>query len=562
MSTLPAFQTLTVPVEQAKVHNAEGAVVIDHDVETSYGNWIEISLIGVKNLKSALSAKVEVKAGARYAKQTYAGVPLVFRLGTEQAVETVRITWPNGLIQNEFNRPINRVNVIKEAPRLSGSCPMVFTWNGSEFGLITDVLGVAPLGASSGDGQYFPVDHDEYVTIPGASLKARDGVFHVRFTEELREVSYIDQLKLIAVDHPQSVDIVTNEKFKSPPFPEFRLFGVKKRIYPLAARDQRGADVRDKLLRQDSEFPDSFHRDQTAVAEMHTLDLDFGNAAASNRAVLVLHGWVDWPDGSTFLAAAQEHKDLTFPYLQVKDAAGNWKTVIEDMGMPSGRPKRMAVDLTGKFLTPSRQIRIVTNLCIYWDEIYLVDDDAPPPARLTTIPMLSADLHFRGFSKITTDPQRKQPEKFDYNTVSETAMWNPTPGLYTRYGDVKPLLTDLDDRLVIMGSGDEIALSFEATQLPPLQSGWTRDYLLLVDGWAKDADANTAFSQSVLPLPFHAMTSYPYPPTQHYPEDPAHNEYQQIYNTRRALHLMPQLRSTGFSLCTSPLCQNRPHPGF
>ena len=27
-----------------------------------------------------------------------------------------------------------------------------------------------------------------------------------------------------------------------------------------------------------------------------------------------------------------------------------------------------------------------------------------------------------------------------------------------------------------------------------------RDFLLLVDGWAKDADANTAFSQSVLPL--------------------------------------------------------------
>ena len=75
-------------------------------------------------------------------------------------------------------------------------------------------------------------------------------------------------------------------------------------------------------------------------------------AAPDNRAVLVLNGWVDWADGSTFLAAAQESKEgLIPPYLQVKDAAGNWKTVIQDMGMPDGKPKTIAVDLSGKFLT-------------------------------------------------------------------------------------------------------------------------------------------------------------------------------------------------------------------
>ena len=85
----------------------------------------------------------------------------------------------------------------------------------------------------------------------------------------------------------------------------------------------------------------------------------------------------------------QEHKDLTFPYLQVKDAAGNWKTVVEDMGIPSGKPKTMAVDLTGKFLSDSREVRIVTNLCVYWDEIFLVEDDAPPAVRLSTVPRCS-----------------------------------------------------------------------------------------------------------------------------------------------------------------------------
>ena len=33
---------------------------------------------------------------------------------------------------------------------------------------------------------------------------------------------------------------------------------------------------------------------------------DFGDAAPGNRAILILNGWVDWPDGSTFRAAAQE----------------------------------------------------------------------------------------------------------------------------------------------------------------------------------------------------------------------------------------------------------------
>jgi hypothetical protein len=520
----------------------DGVLTMEHEATANYGNWIEVALTGVKNLKSAVGAKVEVKAGTAYAKQSYEGVPLVFRLGAPKEIETVRITWPNGLIQNELNQPINKVAMIKEAPRLSGSCPMIFTWNGERFVFITDVLGVAPLGASSGEGQFFPVDHDEYVSIPGELLKERGGAYEVRVTEELHEVSYLDQIQLQAVDHPASTEIVTNEKFKSPPFPEFRLFGVNRRVYPVRARDSRGADVLAALQRRDFTYPDGFQRNAAGVAELHHLDLDFGGAAASNHAVLVLHGWVDWADGSTFLSAMQEHKDLTFPYLQVKDAAGNWKTVVEDMGIPSGKPKTMAVDLAGKFLAASREVRIVTNLCVYWDEIYLVEDDAPPATRLTSAPMLSADLHFRGFSRASIHPQRKQPEQFDYSSVSDTSMWNPTAGNYTRYGAVENLLREPDDRMVIMGSGDEVTLRFNARDLPPLPAGWKRDFLLLVDGWAKDADANTAFSQTVVPLPFHGMTAYPYPAGEHYPQDQAHRDYQRQYNTRPALRLIRPLR--------------------
>src|SRR5262249_27029111 len=160
-----------------------------------------------------------------------------------------------------------------------------------------------------------------------------------------------------------------------------------------------------------------------------------------------------------------------------------------------------------------------TNLCVYWDEIFLVEDNTPPTVDMTALPLAEGDLHFRGFSKPVIHPERKQPEQFDYQSLSATSMWNPTAGNYTRYGDVADLLRDPDDGMVVMGSGDEVRLRFSPVQLPPLPAGWKRDFLLLVDGWAKDADANTAFSQSVLPLPFHAMTSYPYPAGEHYPAD-------------------------------------------
>lgn len=524
---------------------ADGTLHLLHNDIQTHTNWLRAELTGVKTMKLAFGAKVEIKTGSSYQKRTYQGVPLLFGVDTYKSVDAVRITWPHGLIQDESEQPVDKSIDYQEAQRLSGSCPMIFTWDGGKFRFITDVLGVAPLGAASGDGSYFPVDHDEYVQIPGEALRAQDGRYEIRITEELHEVSYLDQVKLIAVDHPADVEIFTNDKFKSPPFPEFRLFGVKQRIYPVSARDEQGHDVLSRLLKRDRTYPDGFRRDYLDVAELHNLDLDFGKAAPDNRAVLILNGWVDWADGSTFMAASQAHKDLVLPYLHVKNAAGEWKTVIQDMGIPSGKPKTISVDLTGKFLSASREVRIVTNLCVYWDEIFLSEDTAAPLVRLTDIQAESADLHFRGFSTPVIHPQRKQPEGFDYARWMPVSMWNPTQGLYTRYGDVLPLIGAIDDKLVIMGSGDELRLLFPERAGGPLRAGWKRDFLLFVDGWAKDADANTAYSQTVEPLPFHAMSQYPYKDGEHFPDDAAHRQYREQYNTRPALRLIRPLVEGG-----------------
>jgi tetratricopeptide (TPR) repeat protein len=528
--------------------------------------WLEVSLTGVRNPKLAEGARVEVKAGSVYQKKLYRGTPLLFGLRGRVAADTVRITWPNGLIQNETRQAAaagaGEVRAYKEAQRLSGSCPMVFAWNGRRFEFITDVLGVAPLGASLGDGKYFPVDHDEWVFIRGEALAlvqeaaggtaagkraapaaAAGGFYEVRMTEELREVTYLDRVRLLALDHPAGVEVFTNEKFKSPPFPEFRLFGVDRRVRPRRAVDGHGRDVLPALLARDGVYAEGFRHTLSGVAETHVLELDFGpGAARDNRAVLYLNGWVDWADGSTFRAASQESPaGLMLPRLEVRDAAGRWQTAVADMGIPAGKPKTIAVDLTGKFLSASREVRIVTNLCVYWDEVFLGEDSAPPPARLTAVPLAVAALGFRGFSRPVIDPERRQPEEFDYQHWMAVSSWNPTPGLYTRYGDVLPLLARVDDELAILGSGDEVRLRFAGGGLPPLPPGWRRDFLLDVDGWAKDADPNTAYAQSVEPLPFHAMSAYPYPAAERFPDDAEHRRWRQTYNTRPALRLLRPL---------------------
>lgn len=516
-------------------------------------NWIAVQLDGIKNLKLAQASLVEVKSSTLYEQRWYDGVPLTFDLGNHTQVDTVRITWPNGLIQNETQLAVNKRYEFKESQRLSGSCPMLWTWNGREFQFITDMLGVAPLGAMSGDGTYFPVDHDEYVMLPQGALAPKDGKYEVHFTEELSEVSYIDQMHLYAVDHPAGEEVFINEKWKSPPYPVFRYYAAAKRVYPKVAEESlpaktkagqgsRPVDVLPKITKLDRQYPDNFQRNELGSAELHYLTLDFGKAAPDNRAVMIMSGWLDWADGSTFRAASQESKEgLILPYLQVKNAKGEWQTVIDDMGMPDGKPKTIAVDLTGKFLTAGREVRIVTNLCVYWDEIFLSESSAVPTVRQTRVKPIAADVHFRGFSETRIHPERKQPDQFIYTNVSPESHWNPTPGMYTRYGDVRELLDDVDDRYVIMGSGDEIRLQLDAGSLPPLPAGWKRDFMIKIDGWAKDRDANTAFSQSVEPLPFHGMTSYPYPADEHYPKDTIHKQYLELYNTRPALRLVRPL---------------------
>ena len=207
------------------------------------------------------------------------------------------------------------------------------------------------------------------------------------------------------------------------------------------------------------------------------------------------------------------------PYVEAlvgneKGANGKWVRVIDDMGFPAGGPRTMTADLTGKLPSGTQKIRITTNLQIYWDSIQVSrtpqdSPNKPQSARLTPVPLVRADLGFHGFPlKIEGTPPGNV--QYIYEKVSATGPYTRPAGSYTRYGDVLPLLKALDDQLVVFGSGDEVRLDFDPSQLPALPAGWVRDYFFAANGYEKDMDFYAAEGNFVAPLPFLRMGDYPY----------------------------------------------------
>jgi hypothetical protein len=214
--------------------------------------------------------------------------------------------------------------------------------------------------------------------------------------------------------------------------------------------------------------------------------------------------------------------------------------VIPDMGLPSGTNRTMRVDLTGKFLSADHHVRIVTNLCVYWDQIFFTTHETPAPAP-AELPLQAADLHYRGFSEVSSDPEHVRPDSLDYERVMTLAPWNPQRGEYTRYGSVRELLARPDDEMVVMATGDELTVKFNGRALVPVRPGWKRDYFLYARGYAKDGEPNTAFAWTVAPLPFSQMSSYPPGPGDHAPNSPEYQEYLREYQTRPGYALIPPL---------------------
>ena len=97
---------------------------------------------------------------------------------------------------------------------------------------------------------------------------------------------------------------------------------------------------------------------------------------------------------------------------------------------------------------------------------------------------------------------------------------------------MRALLEEIDDRLVVMAPGDEIALTWDVTELPQPAPGLQRSYLLESFGWDKDFDRNTWQATSAQPLPYGAMDGYPSSTAD--PRDASSRQSNERWLTRRA----------------------------
>ncbi|HVS02330.1 MAG TPA: FG-GAP-like repeat-containing protein [Thermoanaerobaculia bacterium] len=505
-------------------------------LENQGGNrnhWLAVRLRGLtrgssKNNSLGAGAVVEVKAGAASQFREADGGVAHFGLGSRKAADVLRVVWTNGVPQNRLG--VAGDQEIVEEQVLKGSCPFLYAWDGDGIAFVTDLLWGAPIGLPLAPGVWAAADPSELVEVVGAV--PRDGHYDLRVTEELWEAAFFDHVRLWVVDHPADVEVASTLRIlPGERVPEGVL--ASRALRPVAAAwDGEGRAATAAVAARDQVYADGYPvgRYQGVAAEPWAFTFDLG-AAPTAPVRLHLDGWIFPADASLNLAVAQR-SDLPYtpPRLEVETPTG-WQLLLPAMGFPAGKTKTMVVDLP-PLPAGSSRLRIVSNLWLSWDRIAWTTDkaDAAPRVVAQLLPA-TAELRFRGFSQLVRQAPNA-PHAYDYADSNPDSPWLPFAGSYTRYGDVRELLAAADDRSVVMAAGDEMALAFEASALPAPPAGWRRTVFLESHGWDKDADRNTYQAQHLEPLPFRAMSGYPYAPGESFPDTPLHRQYREEWLTR------------------------------
>jgi tetratricopeptide (TPR) repeat protein len=519
-----------------------GSPVLLRNLGGNRNHWLRLALHGLADNRTAIGTKINVYAGTLQQKieipaaSGYLGqsdTSPTIGLNDARQADIVRMLWPTGILQDEINLPANSTQSIAELDRKGSSCPLLFSWNGHTFQFISDMLGPGILGHWLTPGERNISNPKEYLKVDRSAVQVKKGLLSFRLLEPMEELDYLNQVRLLAIDHPVDVDVYPNAHFAMyPPFPGFEVFATRGAHPPVGAWDSQGHNVLPLLLKTDHQFVKGFTAlPYDGFANLHWVELDLGAWNPNNALRLVLDGFTDYFSATSLYAAWHAGLEPISPYVEALDSSGHWHLAVSDIGFPAGLERTMTADLTGKIPPGTRRIRIVTNLKIYWDRILIDNSPASTPYRVSEAPLASARLEFRGYPEYT-EGSTPADLSYTYDEVSSTGPYAQQAGNYTRYGDVLPLLKRADEEYVIFGSGDEVALDFNPATLPKLPSGWVRDYFFYADGFDKDMDFYAKFGGTVAPLPTHALHFYPYPSGIAYPDDLRHLEYRLLYDTR------------------------------
>jgi tetratricopeptide (TPR) repeat protein len=477
---------------------------------------LKLRLAGNRSNTTSLGVRVEVMAGNWRTSRTVRRIPVEIGVGQHPQLDALKVHWFD-LSTAQVDVPVGRdVYTVTEPTLPSGSCPYLYAWDGHGFSFVTDILGAAPLGLPQNEKQYVSADSEELLALGDETkFPPRNGAYEIRITDELREVLYLDEAHLIAVDHPPGTVVYpTSKMHAAPPFPAHELWTLRPLATPRHAERSDGLDVTAALARVDNQMvsPVRLRRPQLrGMAEPFSITLDFGPLPVQRPLVLALTGWLHFGGGMANIAGSIDPTvPFPFPMLEAELADGTWRKVDVDVGTPAGKTKTILVDLENKLPAGTQRLRLSSAYEIYWDCAQLCEKAGAADTHAYNLQPTHTDLHWRGYGRFADLPP-SLPLTPIYAEVSPTPPWDYTPaGWFTRYGAVDALVARRDDRLVLLDGGDELALSFDAAKLPPPAPGLTRDFFLHVVGWDKDADFHVGQGWQLEPLPFQGMDDQAY----------------------------------------------------
>jgi tetratricopeptide (TPR) repeat protein len=513
---------------------------------------LEVSKRGDNRINSfAVGSEAEVRVGTLVQKQVIASPRTHFGLGERASVHVQRFVWTNGYAQVEFERPTNQVVQIDQ--RLKGSCPFLFTWDGQKIAFVTDFLWSSPLGMYVGAQDKGGLQQTrEWVKVRGDQLVPRDGRYDVRVHACLWETHFIDHLSLIVVDHPPGTEVFVDERFALKPMtPQVHVTAPPR---PVArAWDHTGKDVTELVRAVDGRYLDTCGRGRfQGVTQDHWVEVDLGEGAPDRGPLwLLATGWTHPTDSSINVALAQGSHEGPRPLvLEVPDGQGGWKAAGPALGFPAGKNKTLMIRLDGiDGPGVTRRFRLRTNMEIFWDALRYAEGLDDGLAKQQPLAPDTAVLRYRGTLEMRA-ADASSPELPDYDRVTPSRQrWRDLIGYHTRYGDVRELLEEADDRYVIANAGDEIALTFTAPPAP--HPGWKRDFVWVSDGWEKDGDLNTRFSKTVLPLPAHDLPRYDRPPGR-LEDDPVYRRNPDDWRKYHTRYVTPERFERGLRPLGSP----------
>ncbi|MGA8108134.1 MAG: FG-GAP-like repeat-containing protein, partial [Acidobacteriaceae bacterium] len=329
------------------VTQAAEAPVVLRNVGGNANRSLRIALTGLADNKTAIGTKVEVLAGGMWQKFEVAGgsgylsqgaTEITAGLGKADHVDVVRLLWPTGVPQDEIDVGAKKEVALKELDRRGSSCPTLFAWDGKHYTFVSDVIGAAVIGHWVSPTATNHNDPDEWIKVDGDQLRARNGLLSLRFGEPMEEVNYIDQLRLVAVDHPAGVAVYPDERFLSErPFASGKTVAVSDPQPVAGAWDNNGRDVRALLAQTDHRYVRDFtNLSYAGFANPHTLTLDLGAWSPQRPLRLLLDGYIEYFSASSMYAAWQTGLHPIPPQVDVQMPDGSWRRVIQDMGFPAG----------------------------------------------------------------------------------------------------------------------------------------------------------------------------------------------------------------------------------